>query len=51
VVVIDSLKHMGYTISEKTNRIIGKVNAIRITENRKLETGADSRGDDTASGY
>ena len=50
-VVIDSLKQMGYTISERTNRIIGKVNAIRITEDGKLETGADSRGDDTASGY
>ena len=51
VTVIDSLKYMGYTISERTNRIIGKVNAIRMKEDGKLETGADSRGDDTASGY
>lgn len=50
-VVIDSLKKLGYTISEKTNRIIGKVNAIRITEDGKLETGADSRGDETSSGF
>jgi gamma-glutamyltranspeptidase/glutathione hydrolase len=42
---------MGYTISERTNRIIGKVNAIRIKEDGKLETGADPRGDDTATGY
>ena len=49
--VIDSLKKLGYTISEKTNRIIGKVNAIRITEDGKLETGADSRGDETSSGF
>jgi gamma-glutamyltranspeptidase/glutathione hydrolase len=50
-VVIDSLKRLGYTISEKTNRIIGKVNAIRITEDGKLETGADSRGDEASSGF
>jgi len=50
-VIIDSLKRLGYTISEKTNRIIGKVNAIRITEDGKLETGADSRGDEASSGF
>lgn len=49
--VVDSLRSIGYTISEKTNRIIGKVNAIKIDQNRKLETGADSRGDDAASGF
>lgn len=49
--VVDSLRSIGYTISEKTNRIIGKVNAIKIDRNGKLETGADSRGDDAASGF
>ena len=49
--VVDSLRSIGYTISEKTNRIIGKVNAIKIDQNGKLETGADSRGDDAASGF
>lgn len=49
--VVDSLRSIGYTISEKTNRIIGKVNAIKIDQNGILETGADSRGDDAASGF
>ncbi len=49
--MVDSLRSIGYTISEKTNRIIGKVNAIKIDQNGKLETGADSRGDDSASGF
>ena len=45
------LQKLGYTINLDSNPIIGKVDAIKILENKKLETGADFRGDDKAVGY
>jgi gamma-glutamyltranspeptidase/glutathione hydrolase len=45
------LQKLGYTINLDSNPIIGKVDAIKILENKKIETGADFRGDDKAVGY
>jgi gamma-glutamyltranspeptidase/glutathione hydrolase len=45
------LKSKGYIINEERTPIIGKVDAIRVLPNGKLEAGADKRGDDTAVGY
>lgn len=47
----DSLKTLGYSENMTADPIIGKVDAIRILDNGKLEGGADPRGDDTAVGY
>ncbi len=49
--VVDSLQQLGYTIIEKNSVVIGKVDAIHVLENGKLEGGADRRGDDKAVGY
>ena len=48
--VINELRSIGYTIDERNSRIIGKVDAILVLKNGKLEAGADPRGDDTAIG-
>ncbi|HLT54457.1 MAG TPA: gamma-glutamyltransferase, partial [Flavobacteriaceae bacterium] len=45
------LQKKGYKINETKTPVIGKVDAILILRNGKLEGGADSRGDDTAIGY
>ncbi len=47
----DELKSKGYIINEERTPIIGKVDAIRVLENGKLEGGADKRGDDAAVGF
>ncbi len=49
--VLDSLQSKGYTIDEKKSKIIGKVDAILVLPDGKLEGGADRRGDDTAVGF
>lgn len=47
----EELKGKGYIINEERTPIIGKVDAIRVLTDGKLEGGADKRGDDAAAGY
>lgn len=47
--VRDSLTQMGHAISQP--RSIGRVSAILVLPDGRLEGGADSRGDNTARGY
>jgi len=49
--VKDALKEKGYKINEDRTPVIGKVDAIRVLEDGRLEGGADPRGDDTAVGF
>jgi gamma-glutamyltranspeptidase/glutathione hydrolase len=49
--LVEQLKSKGYLINEENSPIIGKVDAIRVLPNGKLEGGADPRGDDKAVGY
>ncbi len=46
-----TLKEKGYLINEKTTPVIGKVDAILVLPNGKLQGGADFRGDDKAVGF
>ena len=45
------LTKLGYQIIERNSIILGKVDAILVTKDGKLEGGADPRGDDTAIGF
>lgn len=47
----ETLKSKGYLINEKTTPVIGRVDAILVLPNKKLEAGADFRGDDKAVGF
>lgn len=48
---LEVLEKKGYSISIGDSVILGKVDAILILPNGKLEAGADPRGDDTAAGF
>lgn len=45
------LTSKGYKLNEKFSPVIGKVDAILVLPDGKLEGGADPRGDDTAVGF
>ncbi|WP_299061632.1 gamma-glutamyltransferase [uncultured Polaribacter sp.] len=45
------LETLGYEILERNSLIIGRVDAILVLPNGKLEAGADKRGDDAAAGF
>ena len=47
----EELKNKGYKINEDRTPILGKVDAIRVLKDGRLEGGADKRGDDTSVGY
>jgi gamma-glutamyltranspeptidase/glutathione hydrolase len=44
--IIQELTKKGYLIDRKRDRLIGRVDAIRITPNRDIIPAADPRGDD-----
>ena len=46
--LIKSLQAKAYDIKEEYSRIIGRVDAIQVSESGEISTGADPRGDDTA---
>jgi len=46
-----NLKKLGYEIIERNSLIIGRVDAILVLPNGKLEGGEDPRGDDAAVGF
>ena len=47
----NQLENLGYEILERNSLIIGRVDAILVLPNGKLEAGADKRGDDAAVGF
>nr|WP_287939377.1 gamma-glutamyltransferase [Algoriphagus sp.] len=49
--LISTLKARGYLINEANSPIIGKVDAILVLPDGRLEGGADPRGDDKAAGF
>ncbi|WP_191859894.1 gamma-glutamyltransferase [Hanstruepera ponticola] len=49
--LIRQLEAKGYTINEERSPVIGIVDGILVTDDGKLEGGADWRGDDTAIGF
>lgn len=49
--LVEELKALGYIINEENAPVIGKVDAILILNDGKIEGGADRRGDDTAVGF
>lgn len=49
--LLNQLQQKGYKINETQMPILGKVDAILVLPNKKLQAGADHRGDDAAVGY
>jgi len=49
--LLEKLAAKGYKINEKVAPVIGKVDAILVLPDGKLEGGADFRGDDKAVGF
>ena len=49
--ILERLISKGYTINEKFAPVLGKVDAILVLPDGKLEGGADFRGDDKAAGF
>ena len=43
------LQEKGYDIKQEYNRVIGRVDAILVSKSGIITTGADPRGDDSAS--
>jgi len=50
-ILVQKLQEKGYKINQENSRILGKVDAILVLPNGKLEGGADYRGDDKAAGF
>lgn len=50
-ILVQKLQKKGYKINQENSRILGKVDAILVLTNGKLEGGADYRGDDKAVGF
>lgn len=49
--LVIQLKNKGYIINEDKSPVIGKVDGIMVLDDKRLEGGADHRGDDTAVGF
>ncbi len=47
--VINQIQKIGYVLQKRGS--IGRVDAIRVLPDKRMEGGADPRGDDTAEGY